>query len=138
MKTLLRILVLASTAIMANAYAGVVLVGHPGIATTLTTEQAANLYLGKGNKLPNGVTAVVFELENGDPLRVEFHAKVTGKSEAQLQSYWSRLVFTGKGTPPPQLKDAAQMKYSIASTVNAVGYIDEAQVDGSVLVLLKP
>ncbi len=109
-----------------------------GSTTALSAEQAANLYLGKGNRLPNGATAVVFELENGDPLRVEFHAKVTGKSEAQLQSYWSRLVFTGKGTPPPQLKDAAQMKYSIASTVNAVGYIDEAQVDASVLVLFKP
>lgn len=138
MKTLLHTLVLASITLAATAHAGVVLVGNPGIGAALSADQAANLYLGKGSKLPNGANAVVFELENGDPLRVEFHAKVTGKSEAQLQSYWSRLVFTGKGTPPPQLKDAAQMKYSIASTPNAVGYIDEAQVDNSVLVLLKP
>ncbi|MBQ1782053.1 MAG: phosphate ABC transporter substrate-binding protein [Gammaproteobacteria bacterium] len=135
---LLRLCFLIGATIASSVYAGVVLVGHPGIGGTLTAEQAAALYLGKSNKLPNGNSAVILELQSGSPLRVEFHDKVTTKTEAQLQSYWSRLVFTGKGTPPTQLKDEDQMKYAIASSPNAVGYIDESKVDASVIVLLKP
>lgn len=138
MKTLLQTLVLATVLGAGLANADVVLVGNPAIGGTLTADQASALYLGKGNKLPNGSNATVFELENGNPLRVAFHDKVTGKSEAQLQSYWSRLVFTGKGSPPTQLANTGLMKSTIASTPNAVGYIDESEVDASVIVLLKP
>lgn len=118
--------------------ADVVLVGNPGIGGAITADQASSLYLGKSNKLPNGANAVIYELENGNPLRVAFHDKVTGKNEAQLQSYWSRLVFTGKASPPPQLANTALMKSTIAATPNAIGYIDESEVDASVMVLLKP
>ena len=138
MKTLLQTLVLATALGAGLAHADVVLVGNPAIGGTLTADQASDLYLGKGNKLPNGSNAAVFELENGNALRVAFHAKVTGKSEAQLQSYWSRLMFTGKGSPPTQLANTGLMKSTIASTPNAVGYIDESEVDASVIVLLKP
>ncbi|MBQ1782055.1 MAG: phosphate ABC transporter substrate-binding protein [Gammaproteobacteria bacterium] len=138
MKNLLQTLVLVSAMSAGLADAGVVLVGNPAIGGTLTADQASALYLGKGNKLPNGSPAVVYELENGNALRVDFHDKVTGKSEAQLQSYWSRLVFTGKGSPPTQLANTGLMKSTIASTPNAVGYIDESEVDASVIVLLKP
>ena len=137
-KALCLLLSLASLALPLSTHAAVVLVGHPGIGGTITTAQASDLYLGKSNKLPNGNMAAVYELENGNPLRVEFHNKVTGKSEAQLQSYWSRLVFTGKANPPPQLANPALLKSTIASTPNAIGYLDEADVDASVIVLLKP
>ena len=121
-----------------QASAAVVLVGNPAITDTLTKDQAAALYLGKTTKLPGGGAVVLFELESSDPLKGEFHEKVTGKSEAQLQSYWSRLIFTGKATPPAKLANADLVKSTVAATPNGVGYIDEAKVDGTVKVLLKP
>ena len=121
-----------------QASAGVVLVGNPAISDTLTKDQAAALYLGKTNKLPSGGAVVLYDLEASDPLKAEFNSKVTGKSEAQLQSYWSRLVFTGKATPPGKLANADLVKSTVAATANAIGYIDESKVDGTVKVLLKP
>lgn len=118
--------------------AAVVLVGNPAITDSLSVAQASALYLGKLNKLPNGTQVTLYELESGNPLRDEFHAKVTGKNEAQLQSYWSRLVFTGKATPPAKLANAELMKQTLAGQANAIGYLDESQVDASVKVLLKP
>ena len=121
-----------------QASAGVVLVGNPAISDTLTKDQAAALYLGKTNKLPSGGAVVLYDLEASDPLKAEFNSKVTGKSEAQLQSYWSRLVFTGKATPPGKLANSDLVKSTVAATANAIGYMDESKVDGTVKVLLKP
>ena len=121
-----------------QASAGVVLVGNPAISDTLTKDQAAALYLGKTNKLPSGGAVVLYDLEASDPLKAEFNSKVTGKSEAQLQSYWSRLVFTGKATPPGKLANSDLVKSTVAATANAIGYMDESKVDGTVKVLFKP
>ena len=121
-----------------QASAGVVLVGNPAISDTLTKDQAAALYLGKTNKLPSGGAVVLYDLEASDPLKAEFNSKVTGKSEAQLQSYWSRLVFTGKATPPGKLANSDLVKSTVAATANAIGYMGESKVDGTVKVLLKP
>ena len=122
--------------VVVQASAAVVLVGNPAITDTLTKDQAAALYLGKTTKLPSGGAVVLYDLEASDPLKAEFNSKVTGKSEAQLQSYWSRLVFTGKATPPAKLANADLVKSTVAA--NAAGYMDESKVDGTVKVLFKP
>ena len=127
----------AALLLSCSAQASVVLVGNPS-ATALNKTQASKLFLGKMKKLPWGGKPMLVELQTGAPLRVEFHQKVTGKSEAQLQSYWSRLVFTGKASAPVQMADSAQVKQRIASHANAIGYIDEADLDGSVKLLYKP
>jgi hypothetical protein len=38
------------------------------------------------------------DLPNGQ-VRDEFYLKLTGKNPAQIQAYWSRLVFTGRALP---------------------------------------
>ncbi|HLO93975.1 MAG TPA: phosphate ABC transporter substrate-binding protein, partial [Burkholderiaceae bacterium] len=66
-----------------------------------------------------------------------FYAQVAGRSEAQIKAYWSRMVFTGKGAPPQEVGDGAAVKKLLANNPNLVGYIDAAQVDGSVKVLAE-
>lgn len=120
------------------AQAGVVVIANPAGPDALTKSQVTKLYLGKSKKLPTGQKAQILEIAEGDATRAAFHDAVTGKSEAQLQSYWSRLVFTGKGKPPKSLSSASLVKNSVASSPNAIGYIDEADVDASVKVVYKP
>lgn len=121
-----------------SAIADVVLIGHSASTTQLTLSQAKALYLGKTKNLPNGTKAKLFELKKGHASRTEFHQKVTHKSESQLKANWSRLVFTGKATPPAQQSTAELLKSTVAATPGAVGYVDESLVDDSVSVLLKP
>ncbi len=94
--------------------------------------------MGKSRTLPNGVPAKVLELAEGDATRQQFHDKITHKNDAQLKSYWARMVFTGKGVAPAVQANATLMKATVASTQGAIGYIDEADLDNSVKVLLKP
>ncbi|QBF84452.1 phosphate ABC transporter substrate-binding protein [Shewanella maritima] len=130
MKKLLSIVAL-SLAGMVSANAAVVVIGNPG-AADISKGDAKKAFLGKGSSY------VVYELDEGNATRSEFHSAVTGKSDAQLKAYWSKQVFTGKGNPPATVSDAAAMKAAVAADANAIGYIDEADVDGSVKIILKP
>jgi ABC-type phosphate transport system substrate-binding protein len=60
---------------------------------------------------------------------------VTRKNEAQLKSYWSGLVFTGKGQPLSSVGDDADVVAKVAGDASAIGYVDSAAVNESVKVL---
>ncbi|WP_394130047.1 phosphate ABC transporter substrate-binding protein [Shewanella maritima] len=130
MKKLLSVLALSLGCVFA-ANAAVVVVGNPG-ASDISKSDAKKAFLGKGSAF------VVYEFDEGSALRSEFHSKVTGKSDSQLKAFWSKQVFTGKGNPPATVSDASAMKAAISSNPSAIGYMDEADVDGSVKVILKP
>ena len=59
------------------------------------------------------------------------------KSGSQLKSYWSKLVFTGKGTPPKVVANDAEVISLISANPNLIGYIDAAAVTGTVKVIAK-
>ncbi|MDO6497490.1 phosphate ABC transporter substrate-binding protein [Photobacterium sanguinicancri] len=128
-KTVLALCLAASS----FAQAAVVVIANPA-AADLDASTIKKVYLGKAKSL--NIDAI--DLDDGQPLKSEFHAKVTGKTEAQLQAYWAKKVFTGKGQPPKAVSSSAIVKNTVASTANAIGYIDESEVDGSVKVILRP
>ena len=50
---------------------------------------------------------------------------------------WARITFTGKGTPPKELKSDAEVKAFVAANPRAIGYVDASAVDSSVKAVLK-
>ena len=56
-------------------------------------------------------------------------------SESQLKSYWSKLVFTGKGQPPRDVQTDAEMIELVAGNPNIIGYVDISSVTDKVKVL---
>lgn len=119
-----------------SANAAVVVIGNPQGIDNLSVAEVKNLYLGKTQQLPNGSNAQLFELAEGSAERTEFHSKTTGRNDAQLQSNWSRLVFTGKAVAPEQAADSAAIIEAVKNTPNAVGYIDGAKITSDVKLLL--
>jgi hypothetical protein len=132
MKKLISVLALSLSCAL-SAHAAVVVIGNTGGADSISASDAKKLFLGKGSS-----SSVPYELEEGDATRSAFHSSVTGKSDAQLKAFWSKQVFTGKGNPPASVSGAAAMKAAVAADANGVGYIDEADVDATVKVILKP
>jgi ABC-type phosphate transport system substrate-binding protein len=114
-----------------------VVVGSKSTATALNAEQAAALFLGKSDQLPGVGVALLLDQPEASPTRELFYTKVAGKSAAQVKAAWSRLVFSGKGTPPKELSGSAEVKKLVAGNLNAVGYIEKSAVDASVKVLLS-
>ncbi len=112
--------------------ADVVVIGHPSTSEAVTVNTVRDIYLNRSKAL------TPFELPEGHAVRGEFHEKVTSRNDAQLKAFWSQQVFTGRGNPPQVQPNPAAVKSAVASTPGTIGYIDSADVDDSVKVLLTP
>ena len=126
-------------ALAANcAFADVVVIvsANSGVGS-LSQDQVGQIFLGKRNAFPNGETAVPVD-QGDDTVKGEFYDKVTGKGSAQLKSYWSQMVFTGKAKPPKVLSDNSEVKKLVANNPNIIGYIAADAVDDTVKVVLTP
>lgn len=114
-----------------SAQAEVAIVINPkSTATTLSTEQIAQVFVGTSNEFRP------VDLSETNGLRSEFYKKVADKDAAQVKAIWARLTFTGKGKPPKEYGSSADVKKAIADDVRAMGYIEKSAVDASVKVLL--
>jgi ABC-type phosphate transport system substrate-binding protein len=115
----------------------VVIVNPKNPAASLTADQVSGLYLGNASTFPDGGSAALADQPEAAGIRGDFYQKATGRSASQVKATWARITFTGKGTPPKELKTDADVKAFVAADPKAIGYIDSSAVDGSVKVALK-
>jgi ABC-type phosphate transport system substrate-binding protein len=123
-------LLVAAAMGVAAAHAEVVVVVHPqNAAASMTADQVADVFLGKSTALSP------VDLPESSAVRGEFYQKVTGKDGAQVKAVWTRLIFTGKATPPKEVGSSADVKKAVAGDPKAIGYIEKSAVDSSVKVV---
>lgn len=116
----------------------VVIVSDKSPVSQLDKDQVADIFLSKSSTYPDGQQAMPIEIEDGSTVREEFHDKITEKSSSQLRAYWSKMVFSGKGTPPKEVPNVKEVLKLIASNPSLIGYIDKASIDKSVKTVLAP
>jgi ABC-type phosphate transport system substrate-binding protein len=104
--------------------------------TALSRNQLADIFLGRSSRFPDGKQAVPIDQAEGSAARDEFYATFTGKSPAQVKAHWSKIIFTGRGQPPPEVSNSIEVRKRVAGDPAAIGYIDRKLVDDSVKVLL--
>ena len=127
--TSLLLSALAMAALPASAEI-VVIVSQKNPATRMFSEQASQFFLGKSNLF----TPV--DQPESSHIRAEFYQKIADKDPAQVKARWSKLVFTGKATPPKEYANSAEVKKAVAADPKAIGYIDKTAVDDTVKVIL--
>ncbi len=119
-------------------WAEVVVIVHPSAGfDSLSEEDVSRLFLGKSKNFPSGALAVPVNQDEGKFARETFNQIICNKNSSQYKAYWSRLVFTGKGTPPSDAGDDAAVKALISANPNMIGYIDASAVDATVKVVYK-
>ena len=124
-----------ASAASAGAEDVVAVVSAKSPVASLSAAQVADIFLGKASRFPDGSPALPIDLQEDSPARERFYAQFTGKSPAQVKAHWSKIIFTGRGQPPVQAASGVQARKMIADNPNAIGYIDQSLVDGSVRVL---
>lgn len=129
MKKFLSALALLSCATLAQAEVAVIV--NAGASAAPSQSDVANIFLGKDKSL-KGVDQAAW-----NPTKEKFYAGVANKNESQLKSYWSGLVFTGKGQPLPTVADDAAVVAKVGAEADAIGYVDAAAVTDKVKVLFK-
>ena len=122
----------------ASANADIVVIVNPkNPAANLSAEQVAAIYLGTATSFPDGSAVALADQPEAAGIRGYFYQKATGRSVAQVKATWARITFTGKGTPPKELKSDADVKAFVAGDPKAIGYVDSSAVDGSVKAVAK-
>ena len=114
----------------AQVMAGDVVVIMAPNAAPLTKEQLANVYLGRA------LDYKPVDLPEASGTRTDFYKKATDRDASQIKALWARLMFTGHGQAPKVMADAAAVKKAVAADPKSVGYIDKADVDSTVKVVL--
>ena len=132
MKKLL--LATAVTLLSSTAFADVAVIVNPANGNAIDEGTIKKIYLGKAKSFDDG-TKVNPVNQDGNSVSDEFNDKVVGKSSSQLNAYWSKLVFTGKGTPPEKLANDQAVIDFVASNNDAIGYTDAAKVTDKVKVV---
>lgn len=116
--------------------AEVAVIVHPSNQQAINETYLKNLFTGKQKSFPDGSPAIVLNLPEGDSQQSLFNEKALGKSNAQLKAYWSKVIFTGKGTPPKEVT-AAEMLNLVATNPSTIGVIDVSQADKAVRILIQ-
>ena len=106
--------------------------------TVLTRGQVADIFLGRSTRYPNGDQAVPIDQLESSVARDEFYARFTGKLPAQVKAHWSKVIFTGRGQPPPEAPTETELKRRLASDPHAIGYVEQTAVDASLRVVDAP
>ena len=99
--------------------------------------QVARIYTGMSNSWPDGSPVMPLDQSEASAIRTQFTEAVTGKSMANVQAAWAKLVFTGKSQPPKVVNGDREVKKAVAANKNAIGYINPASVDDSIRVIFK-
>jgi len=128
----MMIAAVAALVLSAPAFADVVVVVNAANSEAVSKDQIANVFLGKSTAL------TPIDQADGSAIRGEFYKKVADKDAAQAKALWSKLVFTGKATPPKEVSSSADVKKAIAANPKAIGYIEKSAVDATVKVVLTP
>jgi ABC-type phosphate transport system substrate-binding protein len=129
-------LILASIMLSLNCSAAeadvVAVVSAKNPACMLSRQQVTDLFLGKTARFPGGKIATPIDLPQGSMERREFYSRFADRSEAQIRAYWASMIFTGRGRPPQEVSDDAEMKDLLANDPHAIGYIERDMVDDRV------
>jgi ABC-type phosphate transport system substrate-binding protein len=108
-----------------------VIVNEANPGASLSKDELRAIYLGKSTRFANGQKAEPADLVADAPARDAFSEAVLGKPVSAVQSNWQRLIFSGKGVPPPELANDRDVVAFVRRTAGGVGYVsDAAAVDG--------
>ena len=119
-------------------WADLVIIVHPASGMkNLTRQQVIDIYLGRIQTNMNGKKIVPYDQRQDSEIRATFYQQLTGRAVASVNTYWARLLFTGRASPPRQPSDNMSILNIVAENMDAIGYIDERDLDDRVSVVFR-
>lgn len=112
-----------------------VIVGAKHPVSTLRIDQVEQLFLGKFFTFPDGSQAQPLDLPKGAE-RDHFYQHIAGRSSSQMKAYWSKIVFSGGGQPPREVKSQQEAISQVSKNPNLIAYVDKSQLNNTVKVLM--
>jgi ABC-type phosphate transport system substrate-binding protein len=128
-------MVLGTSAIRAQT---LVVIVNPSIGVQhLTRRETLDIFLGRYRTFPSGTSALPLDLDINSVERKQFYLMLAHKDSTDMSSYWARLTFSGKISPPFAVADGRMAVDIVATNPNAIAYVDRAMVDNRVRIALE-
>lgn len=113
--------------------AELVVIMHPDSAPpSLDRRSIVNIFMGRHFRLPGGGTVVPVDSQC---CREEFYRGLVDKTLPEINSYWARLVFSGRASPPQQIADAKEVLELVSRNPGVIGYVERSLLDARVAVV---
>jgi hypothetical protein len=128
---MLALLALAPLALRAEP----VLIVHKGLeGQPLDAATVKSVLLGKKVAWDNGTRVTIAALKSGAVADGALKAAVD-QTASQFLNHWRRLAMTGGGMAPKSFDSEAEVLKFVAETPGAIGFLDSATADASVVVV---
>lgn len=101
----------------------------------LSKNEVINIFLGRLRLLSSGVSAQPVDLPSGNPDKARFYRLLVNKDLAEINTYWSRLLFSGRVSPPRVARGQEDLLSIISKTPGAIGYVDRTRIDDRVILV---
>ncbi|MBE0595876.1 MAG: substrate-binding domain-containing protein [Desulfuromonadales bacterium] len=131
---IVALVIILALAPLAAAADFVLVVNKSNPQPPLSENEVKNIFLGKMTVWNNGAAIAMVTQENPD-VHEFFVRNVVNKTGQQYATYWKKALFTGTGTPPPVLKNDAEVRAFVAANIGGIGYVSASSIDASVRVL---
>lgn len=118
----------------------VVIVNKANPLGSISRAELSNVYLGKRKMWATGDTVKPCDLqeagvEEEQTAMGHFSVRYIHKDMSSLKSYWIKMIFSGKGEPPPAFKKPEEVIRFVSENPGSVGYLYSDQVTGAVRVV---
>jgi ABC-type phosphate transport system substrate-binding protein len=100
----------------------------------LDASTVKSVFLGKKVAWDTGGRVMLAVLRNG-PVADDFLKASVDMNASGFNNLWRRLAMTGGGTAPKSFESEEEVRKYVAATPGAVGFVDSANVDATVVVL---
>lgn len=111
-----------ATPIRDRSFRVVVNRGNP--VSTLTRAELSAIFMRRVQSWPDGTEIRPVDHRPDARVRERFSRAVHGKSVAYVTRYWQRLIYAGRGIPPPVVQSAADVMELVHADRGAIGYVD--------------
>lgn len=107
-------------------------VANKGVgSSSLSKSDAQAIFSGEKSKWDDGKPIKIVVLQGGGASK-SFLQDVVGKTPSQFDTYWKKLVFTGKAGAPKTFDDPDALVSYVSGTAGAIGFVGAGQAGGSV------
>ncbi len=131
-------LAVTATASRAQSAIGFKVVVHPSNPTTeLSRAEISRLFLKKDTLWDHAGTVAPVDLVPNNRTRQRFSKAIHGREVRRVQSYWLRLIFSGRAAPPPELDQERQVLEFVANDRQAIGYVSSTTTVGKDVKVVK-
>lgn len=112
-----------------------VIVNSGNSVSSVSKQQLADIFLKKLSQWENGQKIVPVDQNESSPARIRFSKEILGKAVSAVEVYWQQQVFSGRGFPPIEKTNDADVIAYIKSNTGAVGYVSAGANTDEVKVL---